>query len=309
MAMIVLRKGNYSLGKKPEERSIKELLASGVVPIDKPCGPSSHEVSSILKKLVGASKSGHSGTLDPNVSGVLPVLLGKATKVAKIMTSSRKEYVCEATFEREITKKELEESLLSLQGEIYQTPPLESAVKKALRTRKVYSLEVLEHEGKKVLFKARVQAGTYIRTLISDAGLLAGVEARMSDLRRTVAAGIPIEKCVTLQEFSDRLWLATEKRKEGLLRECLLPVESVLRIKRVVVADGAVKNILSGSDVGASVVDAIDEGITQGELAGVFTGNGEIVCVARALHDAVKIKQLPSHERLLDVERVLMQCP
>lgn len=309
MSTLVLRKGNYSLGVSPQERSVAQLLSCGVVPIDKPCGPSSHEVSSIVKKLAGATKSGHSGTLDPNVSGVLPVLLGKATKVAKIMTSSRKEYVCEATFERELTEKELEESLLSLQGEIYQTPPLESAVKKALRTRKVYSLEVLEHDGKRVLFKARVQAGTYIRTLVRDAGLLAGVQARMSDLRRTVAAGIAEEKCVTLQEFSDRLWLAKEKGREELLRQCLLPVESVLRVKRVVVADGAVKSILSGSDVGASVVDAIDDSLKQGELAGVFTGKGEIICVARALHDAANMKQLPSHERLLDVERVLMNCP
>lgn len=302
--MLKLHSGKYALGTPPGERSVKQLLEFGIIPIDKPRGPSSHEVSSLVRKLTGAPRTGHSGTLDPNVSGVLPVLLGKACKLARLLTSSRKEYVCEATFQRPVTSAELEGSLLSLQGEIYQTPPLQSAVKKALRTRKVYELELLEHDGNRALFRAGVQAGTYIRTLVRDAGLIAGVEAHMSDLRRTIAAGIPLEKCVTLQEFSDRLWLWQEHGVEEPLRKCLLPPESTVKLRKVIAGDETIRDVRLGSDVAASAIDEIDDGLKEGSLAGVFTGKGELVAIARCLHDAGKVAGLPERERVLDIERV-----
>ncbi|MEK6923811.1 MAG: RNA-guided pseudouridylation complex pseudouridine synthase subunit Cbf5 [Candidatus Micrarchaeota archaeon] len=302
--MLKLHSGEYALGTPPGERSVKQLLEFGIIPIDKPRGPSSHEVSSLVRKLTGAPRTGHSGTLDPNVSGVLPVLLGKACKLARLLTSSRKEYVCEATFQRPVTHDELEGSLLYLQGEIYQTPPLQSAVKKALRTRKVYELKLLEHDGNRALFRAGVQAGTYIRTLVRDAGIIAGVEAHMSDLRRTIAAGIPLEKCVTLQEFSDRLWLWKERGEEKPLRKCLLPPESTVKLRKVIVGDETIRAIRLGSDVAASAIDEIDDGLKEGSLAGVFTGRGELVAIARCLHDAGKVTELAERERVLDIERV-----
>lgn len=305
--MITLHKGAYQLGISPSERSVGQLLANCIVPLDKPCGPSSHEANMIIRRLAGAAKSGHAGTLDPNVSGVLPVLLGGATKVSKLLTASGKEYVCLAKFAGPITEEQLQESLMFLQGEIYQTPPKESAVRKQLRTRKVYETKIIEHDGDSVLFCSRVQAGTYIRTLVRDAGILAGCGAEMAELRRTVAAGIPLAKCVTIHEFSDRLWLYTEHGIEEPIRKCLLPPEDVLRLKRAIIADVAIKPVCAGSDIAVGAVDAIDGEVKEGQLVGVFSGKGSLVCIARSLHDAAKVKALDSRERLLDTERMLWQ--
>lgn len=304
MSLKTLRQPEYKFGSLPSERTIEELLENSIVPIDKPPGPSSHEVSSIVRKMLSSRKTGHSGTLDPNVSGVLPVLLGDATKLAKVMLASRKEYVCVMRTKEPLGKADVESAFENQRGEIYQTPPLQSAVRKALRTRKVYDLEVTEVDGNNVLFRARVQAGTYIRTICRDFGLISGVESEMADLRRTMAAGIPESKAVTLQELSDRYWLWKAHGNGRLLRECLLPPESVVKPRRVVVDDNAIHYLCSGCDGIIDNVTQYDENIGVGGAIGVYSGKGELLCIAKAL---VPASEFESHDgSLFAVKRVVM---
>ena len=128
---------------------VPELLDSGVVVLDKPCGPVSHEVTSWMRKMLGVSRAGHAGTLDPDVSGVLPVALGRATKLVQYIAGKRKTYVGICKFKKELDPAHIEDVFASFRGEIEQTPPLVSAVKKVKRKRFVHSLEVLEVGEKK----------------------------------------------------------------------------------------------------------------------------------------------------------------
>src|SRR3989338_9004038 len=308
MAMVQLRKEESAIGVSPLERTLSQLFDSGLVLLDKPRGPSSHEVSSFVKKMLGIPKAGHSGTLDPDVSGVLPVMLGNATKLAPLLLGSPKEYVCVMKFAGPVTKKELDDALENFHGKIYQPPPLESAVKKFLRIREVYSLKVLGRQGDLVLFDSRVQGGTYIRTLVRDTGLVLGVGAQMAELRRTVAAGIKEDRCVSLQELSDRLWLAKERGDEKPLRECIVPVEDVVKLKRIVVDDESLKPLCTGANLGFASIVAYDDSIEAGHSIGLFTGKGELACVAKAMVDGAAIgKSIKAKEHGLaaDVVRVL----
>ncbi len=147
------------------ERIVEELIKYGVVNIDKPKGPTSHQVSAFVQKILGVNKSGHSGTLDPNVSGVLPTALEKATRIVEVLLKAGKEYVGVMHLHKEVSEEELMNEVEKFRGKIRQKPPIKSAVKRVERTREVYYFDILEIDGKDVLFKVGCQAGTYIRKL------------------------------------------------------------------------------------------------------------------------------------------------
>ncbi|MFA6048655.1 MAG: RNA-guided pseudouridylation complex pseudouridine synthase subunit Cbf5 [Candidatus Micrarchaeia archaeon] len=277
-----MRKEDSKMGTAPAKRSVAQLLECGIVVIDKPCGPSSHEVSAFVRKILHAPKTGHAGTLDPNVSGVLPVLLGEACKLASVFSGSRKSYVCLMRLGKEVPRPELEEAFENFRGRIYQKPPLASAVAKRLRVREIFRLEILEQKGREVLFSVECEAGTYVRNICRDAGELLGCGAQMIELRRTSALGFGEESAITLQQLSDYYWLHS-KGKDELLRKALVPIESALKLKKITVAEGAVRKISSGAPVVVESVLQFDEGIAEGELVSVSTGTGQVFCVAKAL--------------------------
>ncbi|MEK6922103.1 MAG: RNA-guided pseudouridylation complex pseudouridine synthase subunit Cbf5, partial [Nanoarchaeota archaeon] len=149
-------------GKKPEERTTKEHVTLGIVNIDKPAGPTSHQVSGYVKQILHLSKAGHSGTLDPNVTGVLPIALSEATKVIQALLPAGKEYICIMHLHGDYSEEQIRKTCASFIGKIKQLPPLKSAVKREWRYRKIYYLDVLEIDGRDVLFRVGCQAGTYI---------------------------------------------------------------------------------------------------------------------------------------------------
>ncbi len=273
---------NPAFGKNPFERSAEGLLDFGVVVVDKPCGPSSHEVSAWVKRLTGVGKSGHSGTLDPEVSGVLPVGLNNATKMLIMLLEGQKEYVGIIRFHSEVTKEEVERAFKRFTGEITQLPPVKSAVKRVPRKRKVYYTVALEYNAREVLFKVGCEAGTYIRKLCHDIGVFIGCRAHMLELRRTTAGGVPEEKSVTLQQLSDAMWLWKEKNDETLLRKTILPLEAVANLKKLWISDYAVDAVCSGAQLAAPGVIRLDEGIIEGEKIALFSLKGELVGIARA---------------------------
>lgn len=270
-----IRAGPY--GKRPKDRSMEELLKASIVIIDKPPGPTSHQVSAWVKSILGADNTGHSGTLDPHVTGVLPVAIDRATKALDVLLPYGKEYVGVMRFHSYVERKDVKGIFREFTGKIYQTPPVRAAVKRVMRTKEIYRLELLEMKGNYVLFRAVVESGTYIRTLCHDIGDALGVGANMLELRRTRSAHFTENEAVTLHELKD----AYEYMKEGddsALRKILLPIERIFdRVPKIVVKDSTVGALCHGAELSVKGIVSVDEGIKKGDTAAVFTLKGEVV--------------------------------
>ncbi|MBN2121469.1 RNA-guided pseudouridylation complex pseudouridine synthase subunit Cbf5 [Candidatus Micrarchaeota archaeon] len=283
--------------------NVEPLLESGVVLLDKPCGPVSHEVTSWVKKMLFVSRTGHAGTLDPDVSGVLPVAIGRATKLLRYIAGKRKTYVGICKFKKELKSGHIEDLFASFRGEIEQTPPLVSAVRKVRRKRFVHSLEVLEIDGKRVLFRAVVEAGTYIRALCEDIGEKAGCGAFMEELRRTAVGRIREDSCCTMQDLSDAYWLWKEKGDGRLLEKCIVPIEKLIDFRRIYVRGNVPDSLASGAQLMAPGLCGAEPGIKKGDLVAIYSEGGDFVGVGSALFDG---EEMNSRERgrIVATERI-----
>ncbi len=266
-------------GRRPAERSIQEYIQKGVINLDKPAGPTSHEVTSWVKKILDIDKAGHSGTLDPNVTGLLPVMLGEATKAVDALLTAGKEYVCLMKLHTELPEREIKRVLLEFTGEIYQKPSIKSAVKRETRIRNIYYLELLELDGKNILLRVGCEAGTYIRKLCHDMGMAMGTGAHMQELRRTKSGPFrEDETLITLHDLKDAYIEWMENGNEGQLRKVILPMESGLsHLPRIVIRDNAVDAICHGAELAAPGVLTLESGIEKGDAVAIFTLKGEAV--------------------------------
>ena len=241
---------NPDFGSEPEKRSIPELLDYGVVNIDKPSGPSSHQVSFYVQKILKIKKAGHSGTLDPKVTGVLPIALGSATRIVQSLLTAGKEYVCLMHLHKEVDEKEIRKVCEGFVGRIKQLPPIKSAVKREWRFRKVYYIDILDIIEQDVLFRVGTQAGTYIRKLCHDLGKQLGVGAHMAELRRTKVGPYDESTLVTLHDLKDAYEIWKETGKEDFIRHCIQPIESAIKnIPKVYVNDNSVESLIHGRDL------------------------------------------------------------
>ena len=270
--------------------NLEKILSDSFVIIDKPPGPTSHEVSAWVRKIAGVKRSGHAGTLDPNVSGVLPIALGRATKMLRYIAGKRKTYVCVIRFKEELSDSQVDGLLSKYLGKIRQLPPKVSAVKRRWRERHIYRLERLDRVGKKVLFLAEVEAGTYIRTLCTSMGRQVG-DARMEELRRVSVGNIPEKMAVILQDFSDAVWLWKEKGKEGPLRKMLHRPWELLDARKMIVKKKAEENLLSGAQLAAPGVAEADGKIGVGEVVALYSEEGKFIGVGKALFPAAEMKE------------------
>lgn len=205
---------------------LKELLNFSIINIDKPSGPTSFQVSSLVKEKLGIAKTSHFGTLDPMVSGVLPVALGRACRLNEWFMHKDKTYVGIMRLHEPVEQKKLEATITQFIGKINQLPPVRSRVKRAVREREVKSFAILEQEGTDILFHTVVQAGTYIRKLIHDMGEELG-GAHMLELRRTQAS-IFTEPNHSLYEL-DKACDALKAGNEAPLRAMLIPADKALK--------------------------------------------------------------------------------
>ena len=267
-------------GKEPGKRSVEELFELGLVVLDKQVGPSSHEVTAWAARICGSRRAGHAGTLDPNVSGVLPVGLNDATKAMGFLLKSKKEYVGIIRFHKVIDEKNVKRAFRAFTGEISQLPPVRSAVRRRERKRKVYYLEALEYNGPEVLFLVGCEAGTYIRKLCFDIGKFTGTGANMLELRRTKSGALAEKEAVTLQDLSDAFWLWKESGAEGELRRCVRPIEDAVDIRRVWLRDAAVEAVCSGAQLAVPGIARIEGGASKGETVALMTLKGELVAIA-----------------------------
>ena len=272
-----------SQGCSPKKRPIEQLMEYGVVDINKPAGPTSHQISYYVKKILNLDKSGHSGTLDPKVTGVLAVALSKATRIVQILLPSGKEYIAIMRLHDKVSKKQIEKTFKKFTGKIEQLPPVRSAVKRKLRQRSIYYAEILDIREKDVLFKVGCEAGTYIRKLIHDMGQAMGTGAHMAQLVRTKAGPFNDKSWHTLQDLKDAYETYRESGDEKPLRKIIEPFENaVAHMKKVWILDTAVSNICHGSLLAPQGISQLHDSIEPGDPIAVMTLKEELICIGTA---------------------------
>ena len=271
-----------AFGKPPSERSLDELLAAGVVPLDKPAGPSSHQVAAWLRQAMQIKDVGHGGTLDPNVTGALPITINGATKTVQALLGAGKEYVAVMRLHQDCNEDDVRRVARAFVGKIEQTPPVRSAVKRRPRIRRVYYLDVLEVDGRDVLFRVGCQAGTYIRNLCVDMARALGTKGHMQELRRTRTALFAEKDLVTLHDCLDARIFAAEG-DDSWLRKCVFPVEDVTRhLNQIIIRDTAVDALCNGAPLAAIGIAQLDAGIERGELIAYTSLKGELIGLGEA---------------------------
>lgn len=292
-------------GCAPEDRSLAERLRLGLFIADKPQGPTSHQVSAWVRDMAGASKAGHAGTLDPRVTGVLPIALRDATRALEAMVAADKEYVGVLQLHQDVPEERVRTMLDRFVGEVFQMPPVRSAVKRELRIRRIHELEPLEMHGREVLFRVRCESGTYVRTLCKDTGDALGVGAHLADLRRTRAGRFEERDAASLIELRDAFEYTREGDPSRLLA-LLRPMESLLEhLAVIVVKDTAVDTICHGADLSVRGIAKISPAMGKGELVALLTAKGEGVALANALMTAQTAVDSKSGI-VADTRRVLM---
>ena len=290
-AQIFIKKETQGVyGKHPSERTPEELIKCGIVNLDKPKGPTSHQVSDYAQNILHITKAGHSGTLDPQVTGVQPIGLGRATRITEFLLTAPKEYVGIMHLHQPIEESLLHAGVQKFIGKIKQLPPIKSAVKREVRIREIYEFELLEIKGQEVLFRVKCQAGTYIRKLCHDLGQELGIGAHMAELRRT-QAGPFTEKdnLVTLNDLDDAYHFYKEENNDKFIKYCLQPAEAALiYIPKCWVLDSAIISITHGRDLAIPGVCKL-ENFRKEEVVAIMSLKGELVAIGDAQMSAVEI--------------------
>lgn len=231
---------------------IKKLLNFSILNLDKPSGPTSFSISDYVRKNLrkyNVNKTSHFGTLDPKVTGVLPIALGRACKLTGFFLGHDKTYIGILHTHTEQNIKDLQKIInKNFTGKIRQTPPIKSRVKRQERTREVKRFELIEQDDKDFLFIAEVEGGTYIRKLCSDLGELIG-GAHMAELRRT-QAGFFSEKDKEFHNLYDldKAFEELEKNNPDEIKKLLIPAEVLIKKQFPIinVKKSAVKHLLTG---------------------------------------------------------------
>ena len=298
---------NNDYGTYYDKRSFKQLLQYGLILLDKPPGPTSHETVAWLKRILKIPKAGHSGTLDPQVSGVLPMGLGDGTKALEVLLYGPKEYHAIGRLHSLPSPEKLKKVLEEFTGELYQKPPQRSAVLRQTRTRTIYELELLEQKERLMVLRVLCEAGTYIRKLIYDIGEILGPGATMIELRRTrVHQFNENSKLVTLHELANAYSLWTEKKDDSKIKELILPIEHAFsEIKSVIIRDSAVDALCHGAQLAIPGILEASPDLKVDDLVAIHTQKGEIVGLAKTLLSLEDIKE-KTKGYALETKRIIM---
>jgi H/ACA ribonucleoprotein complex subunit 4 len=303
-SIIELKDAEYS----QRTRDSEGLINYGIVNLDKPSGPTSTHTVNLLKDILKVEKAGHSGTLDPKVTGVLPVALNEATKVIGFLLKAGKEYVCLMHLHKEVKEEKVLKTLRSFVGKNIQLPPLRSHVKRQEREREIYYIKHLETEGKDVLFVVGCEAGTYIRRLCDDIGKTLRVGAHMQELRRTKAGPFNENfKLVTLQRTKEIFSKWNETHENGILDQVVQPIESaVSHLPHIWVTKPTIDSICHGASLKLPGVAKLHDDITENSVVAIFCPANEVVAVGRARMDSTAI--MTSNQGVVaTLERVVMK--
>lgn len=275
-------------GEFVEAGSVHLWNRPGIIVIDKPKGPTSHEVAAWVGKMLGC-QVGHAGTLDPQVSGVLLVMLGNAVRLASLLLLHDKEYVSLMRLHKDVDRERIMKMAEEFTGRLYQRPPRKSAVKRALRIREIRKLEILDIEGRLVLFRVQCDAGTYIRSLCHHMGLALGAGAHMQELRRTRSGAFGEEGMHTLHDVQDAA-VAARAGDPAALHAMVLSVDAAVPdLPTVIIGDAAIDAVCRGAQLAGVGVISMKE-FRQGETVAVLSQKNEFVCLGKALVPSASFK-------------------
>jgi tRNA pseudouridine55 synthase len=282
----------------------------GVLVIDKPEDWTSHDVIAKCRNLLKVRKIGHTGTLDPFATGVLTLLVGKATRLAQFLNKDEKEYIAKITFgfetetgdrtgkikentlceEFKLENEKIRETLKTFLGEIEQLPPMFSAKKvkgkklyelarknleierKAVKVT-IFDLELLEIEEESIRLRIVSSSGTYIRTLAEDVGRRLGISAHLSELRRIRSGRFDISRAITLEKLEEII-------KQGMLNKVLIPMGEVLEdLPKVILDEANLKRAKNGN----SLKIQIQSGLTEGDFVCLLDSQRNLVAIGKIL--------------------------
>ncbi len=254
-----------------------ELFSRAVINLDKPVGPTSREVTEKVRKTLKCKKAGNTGILDSNASGVLVIALNNAVKTVPLLMGLDKEYEGFMYLHRDVDLQTLVKIISeNFIGEITQIPPVKSNVARRPRNRTVYSFTIVDKVGKKVAFKTKVQAGTYIRKLVSDIGEKLSTGAQLQQLRRTKVGHFSIQDSVTLEEV---------KEKKNI-NKILIPIEDAIpHVTRIIISDQKIEEILHGSPIKERDIYDISGNFKAGDHVGIFSRENKLIGIGLVKND------------------------
>lgn len=283
-------------------------MLNGVIILDKPQGKTSHDMVGFTRRLTGIKKVGHTGTLDPLATGVLPVCIGSATKAADMITMADKRYIAKfrlgiTTDTQDITGQVLEErdvnvtedeirnAVMAFEGEYDQLPPMYSAIKQ--NGKKLYELaregKTVEREARRVAIKSidikeiadeitidvLCSKGTYIRTLCDDIGKKLNVGACMTELRRTATGPFTIDRSYTCEETEELF-------KSGGILKALIPVDALFDYEKVYLTENQTRSVKNGVIMTYHKPDG---------LYRVYDDKNTFICIGRVRDEKIKTEK------------------
>jgi H/ACA ribonucleoprotein complex subunit 4 len=254
-------------------------IRKGVVLVDKPSGMTSFDVVEKACEILGASRGGHAGTLDPNVTGLMLIALEEARKAMPVLMGMDKAYEGKMLLHKDVDCATLEKTFKKFVGEILQKPPVKSRVARVERKRTIRSLKILKVDGREVEFEVLCEAGTYIRKLVHDIGQALACGAHMTVLRRTKIGPFDISEAVHLSKLSEK---------------DVRPLEKILErvnLKKVVVKDEAVAKIKNGSPVFPDFIIKREKAGSD-EIVGIFDRNNSIIAIGKNAGDKIKTERV-----------------
>ena len=269
---------DLEMASNPEKESIKQLINYGIININKPQGPTSHQTTDYVKKILNIKRAGHSGTLDPNVTGSLIIALGDATRIVHHLLKAGKEYVCLMHLHKQANKNNITQAINSFVTVIDQLPPVRSAVKRRKRKKEIYYIKIIEINDQEVLFKVGCEAGTYIRKLCHDIGIKLKTGAHMQQLVRTRVGPFNESTMHSLYELKDAYELY-KQGNETELRKILQPIETAIEhLPKVWITDHSVDPVAHGADLAIPGIAKLNDKIKEKDTVAVLTLKGELVC-------------------------------
>ena len=297
-------------GHNPAKRPLVDYLKYGVINLDKPSNPSSHEVVAWIKRILKVEKTGHSGTLDPKVTGCLIICINRATRLAKSQQSAGKEYVAVLKLHDAIKDESaLKDAMRLLSGPVFQKPPAVAAVKRQLRIRNIYESKLLEFNAEKnlAILWVSVEAGTYVRTLCEHLGILLGTGGFMEELRRVRSGNVSEnDGLFTMHDVLDAQHKYETSGDETYLRTVIQPLEILLSgLPRIVVKDSCVNSICYGAKLLVPGVLRYSSEVENGKEVVLMTTKGEAIAVGVALMTAAEIHAC-DHGIAAKIKRVIM---
>jgi len=273
--------------------------------LDKPRGPSSHQVTAWARDLLGVPVAGHAGTLDPNVSGLLWVGVGPALKLLPLVLEFPKRYIASVVLHGRAPARDVERVLAEFTGPIYQTPPVRSAVKRERRVRTIHRLELVETDGPRLLLDITADSGTYVRTLAVDLGEALGLGGHMEELRRVATGPFRENESVSLATLAD----AAAARAGGdpaPMLALLHPIEEVWReFPAIVVKDAAASALAHGAGLASGGILALPKPFSRGARVALVTRSGELVATGVALRGSGEVSEV-KHGWVVDETRVFV---